>query len=120
MRSSRQFPASKLSRCHGALLRWPTTTNGSSGSKASPGPQISGVVPHVKQWGLDSDDTQSLRAQLYFPFMQLPDRAMATSASGLGVVLRSTGNVSGLLNSIQRANREMSSHQVIYSVQTMN
>ena len=45
---------------------------------------------------------------------------MATSASGLGVVLRSTGNVSGLLNSIQRANREMSSHQVIYSVQTMN
>jgi len=82
--------------------------------------QIIGVVPHVKQWGLDSDDTQSLRAQLYFPFMQLPDRAMATSASGLGVVLRSTGNVSGLLNSIQRANREMSSHQVIYSVQTMN
>ena len=54
--------------------------------------QIIGVVPHVKQWGLDSDDTQSLRAQLYFPFMQLPDRAMAMSASGLGVVLRSTGN----------------------------
>src|SRR5262249_2099186 len=27
--------------------------------------QIIGVVGHVKQWGLDSDDTASIRAQLY-------------------------------------------------------
>src|SRR6202043_3651882 len=51
--------------------------------------EIVGVVGHVKQWGLDSDDKQSLRAQLYFPFMQLPDAAMQPSSwSGTGVVVR--------------------------------
>src|SRR4029077_5380847 len=31
--------------------------------------EIVGIVGHVKQWGLDTDDKQSLRAELYFPFM---------------------------------------------------
>jgi hypothetical protein len=30
--------------------------------------EIIGIVPHVKQWGLDSDDKESLRAELYFPY----------------------------------------------------
>ncbi len=30
--------------------------------------QIVGVVGHVKQWGLDRDDRESLQAQLYVPF----------------------------------------------------
>jgi hypothetical protein len=36
--------------------------------------EIVGVVGHVKQWGLDSDQTQSLQAQLYLPFRALPDK----------------------------------------------
>ena len=51
--------------------------------------EIVGVVGHVKQWGLDSDDKETLRAQLYTPFMQLPDEAMAQAGSGLGVLVRS-------------------------------
>jgi hypothetical protein len=39
--------------------------------------EIVGVVGHVKQWGLDLDDTQSLRAQLYIPCMQMPDDFIA-------------------------------------------
>ncbi len=35
--------------------------------------EIVGVVAHVNQWGLDSDDTQQLRAQLYLDTTQMPD-----------------------------------------------
>src|SRR5271169_870957 len=49
--------------------------------------EIVGIVDHVKQWGLDTDDTQRLRAQLYFPFLQLPDPMMALSPMGMGVVV---------------------------------
>src|SRR5216683_4544680 len=57
--------------------------------------EIVGVVGHVKQWGLDSDDQQSLRAELYFPYMQLPDEAMRLSASGTGVLVRFDGPMEG-------------------------
>jgi hypothetical protein len=44
--------------------------------------EIVGVVGHVKQWSLDADQKESLQAQLYTPFMQLPDKAMAQSCLG--------------------------------------
>src|SRR5262249_17618166 len=56
----------------------------------SPLVQIVGVVKHVKQWSLDADD-KSLQAQMYRPFMQLPDLAMALSPSGTGILVRSEG-----------------------------
>jgi len=49
--------------------------------------RIIGVVGHVKQWGLDSDDKASLQAQLYDPFRQLPDDALDRPPS-VNVVLR--------------------------------
>ncbi len=82
--------------------------------------QIVGVVRHVKQWGLDSDDQQELRSQMYLPFMQLADDAMAQVPSGLSVVVRANGSMPGLLDSIRRASLQMSREQVIYAPQTMN
>ena len=82
--------------------------------------EIVGVVGHVKQWGLDSDDKQSLRAQLYFPFMQLPDGAMQPSSwSGTGVVVRFEGDAQAVATAIRSGLRGMSGEQVMYSVQTM-
>jgi predicted permease len=82
--------------------------------------EIVGVVGHVKQWGLDSDDKQSLRAQLYFPFMQLPDGAMQPSSwSGTGVVVRFEGDAQAVAAAIRSGLRAMSGEQVMYSVQTM-
>jgi predicted permease len=82
--------------------------------------EIVGVVGHVKQWGLDSDDKQSLRAQLYFPFMQLPDAAMQPSSwSGTGVVVRFEGDAHAVATAIRSGLRGMSGEQVMYSVQTM-
>ena len=84
------------------------------------GVEIVGVVGHVKQWGLDSDDKQSLRAQLYFPFMQLPDEAMKPSSwSGTGVVVRFEGDAQGVALAIRSALKRMNSDQVMYEVQTM-
>jgi predicted permease len=82
--------------------------------------EIVGVVGHVKQWGLDMDDTQSLRAQLYHPFMQLPGDVMALSPLGMGVLVRSEGAVAAVFASIRRASQQMNKEQVIYSAQTMN
>jgi ABC-type antimicrobial peptide transport system permease subunit len=74
---------------------------------------------HVKQWGLDLDDTQSLRAQFYLPCMQMPDDFLAMAPSGSGVMVRYEGSLSAALESIRRANKEMSSQQTIYNDQTM-
>jgi predicted permease len=81
--------------------------------------EIVGVVGHVKQWGLDTDDKESLRAQLYTPFMQLPDKAMSQSASGLGVLVRSQGSIP-VFESVRHASEQMSSQQVVFGAQTMN
>ncbi|MGB6690203.1 MAG: ABC transporter permease [Terracidiphilus sp.] len=81
--------------------------------------EIVGVVGHVKQWGLDADDTESLRAQLYIPCMQLPDEFIATSPINNDMVLRYDGSLATVLDSIRRANKKMSNEQVIYGGQTM-
>jgi len=81
--------------------------------------EIVGVVGHVNQWGLDSDDTEALRAQLYTPFMQLPDKPMAQSASALGVVVRSD-KPALVFDSIRQMNNQMSSRPVVFGAQTMD
>jgi predicted permease len=82
--------------------------------------EIIGVVAHVKQWGLDTDDTEHLRAQLYYPFMQLPDSVMAQAPFGMRVVVRSRGPEPGIVDSIRRSLQQMNSEQVIYGAQTMD
>lgn len=82
--------------------------------------EIVGVVKHVKQWGLDSDDKESLHAQAYEPFMQLPDKAMALSASGTGIVVRSKIATAGLFDSIRNSIRQMSHEQVVFGPATMD
>ena len=79
--------------------------------------QIVGVVGHVKQWGLGSDDNESLQAQLYFPFRALPDNDLPT---GVRVVARFVGGSPSLLDSIRRAVQSQSSQNVISRPQTMN
>jgi predicted permease len=82
--------------------------------------EIVGVVGHVNQWGLDADDTQQVRAQLYIPCMQMPDAFFSLVPSGISFVVRAANNTAGLLDSIRNTSRQMSSQQVIYGAQTMN
>ncbi len=81
--------------------------------------QIVGVVGHVKQWGLDLDDTESLRAQFYIPCRQMPDAFVAMQPSGSAVIVRSDKAQTGLLDSIRQVSRQTSSEQVIFGPQSM-
>jgi predicted permease len=81
--------------------------------------EIVGIVGHVKQWGLDADDAQQLRAEAYFPFQQLPDAAMKLAPSGTNFIVRSDGSNPALFNTLRAANKQISSEQVIYGAQTM-
>jgi ABC-type antimicrobial peptide transport system permease subunit len=80
--------------------------------------EIVGVVGHVKQWSLDADQKESLQAQLYTPFMQLPDKAMAQSSSGISVLVR-WQNTASVLDAVRHASAEMSTQQVVFGVQSM-
>ena len=82
--------------------------------------EIVGVVGHVNQWGLATDDQQSLRSGLYIPCMQMPDSFIAMTPSGSAAVLRSEGNSAGLLDSLRQINAQMSNQQVIFGAQTMD
>jgi predicted permease len=81
--------------------------------------EIVGVVGHVKQWGLATDDQQSLRSGLYIPCVQMPDEFVAMAPSGSAVIVRSK-DISGLLDSIRRISTQMSNEQVIFGAQTMD
>jgi predicted permease len=80
--------------------------------------QIVGVVGHVNQWGLDSDDRQPLRAQLYFPFMQMRDSGMTLDGINT-VLLRFEGSAPTILSAIRNMSEQMSADQVIYGNETM-
>ncbi len=81
---------------------------------------IIGVVGHVKQWGLDTDETESLRAQLYEPFRQFPDAAMSQIAGGFGVVVLGDGSSTNQFDSIRRTIAGQNNQTVVFSAQTMN
>jgi len=80
--------------------------------------EIIGVVAHVKQWGLDSDDTQQLRAELYIPEVQMPDDYIK-SVSSTGFVVRVAGDPAASFGSVRHVAQEMSDQQVIYGEETM-
>ena len=82
--------------------------------------EIIGIVSHVKQWGLDSDDKESLRAELYFPFMQLPDQAMQLSGSGTGVMVRYDPRATTIGDSLRAAVKGISAEHVMSRAQTMD
>jgi len=82
--------------------------------------EIVGVVGHVNQWGLASDDQQSLRSGLYIPCLQMPNDFIAMSPLGSAVVVRAADASAGLLDSIRHTSAQMSSQQVIYGAQTMD
>jgi predicted permease len=85
---------------------------------SSPLVEIVGVVKHVKQWGLDTDE-KLLQAQMYRPFMQLPDSGMSLSPNGTGMVVRSEGAPTALFNSIRSVLRQMNGELVVYGAQSM-
>ncbi|HET7840094.1 MAG TPA: ABC transporter permease, partial [Terriglobia bacterium] len=82
--------------------------------------EIVGVVGHVKQWGLDADDANPLRAQVYRAFLQMPVALNALPVTGIGVVVRSDVDPRALAESIRRATAAMGTERVVWGFQTMD
>ena len=82
--------------------------------------QVVGVVGHVKQWGLDSDDTNKIRNQIYFPLLQIPDKFMSGGVTGLTLALRSKGDPLSFVPSVRVAVAGPTDDQPVYTVRAMN
>jgi predicted permease len=82
--------------------------------------QIVGVVGHVKQWDLGSDERQPLQAQLYVPFRAMSDNELREGVSGVNVVMRSDGAGPAPWESIRSAVQSHNSQNIITRPQTMN
>jgi hypothetical protein len=83
-------------------------------------PEIIGIAGHVKHWGLDSDATATIQAQIYLPFMQIPDKLMPLVAKGIGLVARTNGPPGDVAPVIRTTMTKMNSNEVVYGVQTMD
>ena len=81
--------------------------------------QIVGVVGHVKNWGLDSDDTAKIRDQIYFPLLQVPDKFMSEAVTGLTLVLRTGPEPLSLVSAVRAQVAGSTQDQPIYAVRTM-
>jgi len=81
--------------------------------------EIVGVVGHVNQWSIDSNDAETLQAQLYEPLAQLNG-----SPGEVNVVVRTdaAGARSGtaFFDSIRRVVQGQNNQNVIFRPQTMN
>jgi predicted permease len=82
--------------------------------------EIVGVVGHIKQWGLGTDQQSAVEAQFFYPFMQLPENLMRLAADGVAVVLRTAGDPAAVMGPVRRAVEQIDPREIIYSVQTMD
>jgi predicted permease len=86
------------------------------GGKAA---EIVGVAGHVKQWGLDSDDTQQLRAQYYLACMQVSDDLLLGVRMGTSVMVRYKGSLAPVIDGLRTTIRRMSNEQVLFGEEAM-
>jgi predicted permease len=82
--------------------------------------EIVGVVGHVKQWGLDQDETTAVRAQIYEPVMQLPDPLVPKMANGVVVLVRAQGDLGGAVASIRTVVQKLGAENVVFRVRTVD
>jgi predicted permease len=85
-----------------------------------PNPEIVGVVGHVNQWGLDSDASFSLHAQMYLPFAQIPDAALARSGLTPDVYVRSARPGSPTFEVLRNRLLELNGEFVVYDGMTLD
>jgi len=81
--------------------------------------QIIGVVNHVRHWGLGADDQAKIRAQIYYPFSQLPDNFMRRWSQLMSIAVRTEIPPLGLLAPLRSALKGETGDQVLYEVHTM-
>ncbi len=81
--------------------------------------EIVGVVGHVRHWGLAGDDQAKIRAQIYYPFSQLPDGLMHRWSQLMSIAVRTEIPPLAEVASLRSALKGATGDQVLYQVRTM-
>lgn len=82
--------------------------------------EIVGVVGHVRQWGLAGDDTAKIRAQIYYPFSQVPDTLLRRWSELMSIAVRTEIPPLGVVASLKSELKGEAGDQVLYAVHTMD
>lgn len=90
-----------------------------SNSDKQPNPQIIGVVGHVNQWGLDSDASSPMQAQMYVPFAQTPDKYLVVGGLGGDIFVRTQRAGDPDYKTLQRRLLEFDGEMVTFSPESM-
>jgi predicted permease len=81
--------------------------------------RVVGVVSHVRYWGPAGDDQARVRAQLYYPFAQVPDRLLRRWSELMSIAVRTSVEPLGLVEPMRRELRGVGNDQVLYGLNTM-
>jgi predicted permease len=79
---------------------------------------VAGVVGHVRYWGLASDDQNKIRAQLYYPFAQVPDNLIRRWSELMSIGVRTRVDPLTLLQPLRSVVRGAANDQVLYAPRT--
>jgi len=104
----------------GKRIRWEGPTSPAQNGIGSPPiieAEIIGIVGHVKQWGLEVDDKQQLRAQAYQNIAQLGDEDQGLS---MGIVARTAADSTSATEAIRQSLRQLNGEFVVYGFRTMD
>ncbi|HXD22793.1 MAG TPA: FtsX-like permease family protein, partial [Gemmatimonadaceae bacterium] len=82
--------------------------------------EIVGIVGHIKQWRLDADPKSAVEGQMYYPFMQLPEKLMPLTTNGVAVVLRTHAAPETVISAVRTAVRSVEPGDIVYATQTMD
>jgi ABC-type antimicrobial peptide transport system permease subunit len=73
----------------------------------------------VRHWGLAGDDQAIIRAQIYYPFSQLPDSFMHRWSQLMSIAVRTEVSPLSVLGSLRNELKGAAGDQVLYEVRTM-
>jgi putative ABC transport system permease protein len=81
--------------------------------------EIVGIVGHVKHWGLDTDATSKVHAQMYIPFRQFPDGVMDLASTGSEWVVRTASDPYALTPVLKRTISDINGRMVMFNAESM-
>jgi hypothetical protein len=81
---------------------------------------VIGVVGHVRQFGLAADDQAHVRAQLYYPFAQVPDKLVRRWSELMSIAVRTTVPPLSVVEPLRRVVAGATGDQVLYEIRTFD
>jgi predicted permease len=80
---------------------------------------VVGIASHVRYWGLAGDDQAQVRAQFYYPFLQVPDGWLPRWSQLMSIVVRTTVPPLSLVLPLRSELKGTANDQVLYQVRTL-